>query len=47
MGRRACGRQAVPPRRAGEYQARYGTQVDLDRTRRLCAQHGLVLAIDL
>ena len=25
-----------------DYQARYGTQVNLDRTRRLCEQHGLV-----
>src|ERR687884_1651805 len=25
-----------------EFDARYGTQVDLDRTRRLCEQHGLV-----
>src|SRR6266496_4291032 len=29
-----------------EYQARYGTQVDLDRTRRLCEQHGLVFPIN-
>ena len=26
----------------GDVQARYGTQVDLDRTRRICEQHGLV-----
>jgi hypothetical protein len=25
-----------------DYRARYGIQVDLDRTRRLCEQHGLV-----
>jgi mannose-6-phosphate isomerase-like protein (cupin superfamily) len=30
----------------GDYQARYGTQVDLDMTRRLCEQHGLVFSID-
>ena len=29
-----------------DYQARYGTQVDLDRTRRLCEQHGLVFPIN-
>jgi len=29
-----------------EYQARYGTQVDLDRTRHLCEQHGLRFPID-
>ncbi|HEX6677115.1 MAG TPA: cupin domain-containing protein [Actinomycetes bacterium] len=28
------------------YQARYGTQVDFDRTRHLCEQHGLVFPID-
>jgi hypothetical protein len=28
------------------YQARYGVQVDLDRTRRLCEQHGLVFPIN-
>jgi Cupin domain len=29
-----------------EYQARYSTQVDLDRTRRLCEQHGLQFPIN-
>ena len=29
-----------------DYQARYSTQVDLDRTRGLCEQHGLVFPIN-
>jgi hypothetical protein len=29
-----------------EYRARYGSQVDLDRTRRICEQHGPVFPIN-
>jgi hypothetical protein len=29
-----------------DYEARYGTKVDLDGTRRVCEQHGLTFRLD-